>query len=118
MTSSIKTAPYEILIRFNCEIGEKFGELRGASRAVKSYLVDDATGLIVGRIDSGNADNPNDFPEDQLIAYLGEQFHNFNTQLETAQAELKKSSDTVMELQNTIDGHVSTIEELKTAKTV
>jgi len=90
----IKTAPYEILLRFNCEPGERLGVLRGCHRIMETYAVDD-DGLIVGRIAGASAA---DFPADKIAAYLGEQFADFNAQLEAeraATAEAKAEAETL-----------------------
>lgn len=84
MATSVQSGPYEILLRFNCEIGEKFGLLRGCHRLMAGYVVDDDSGLITGKVDGGLAA---DFPADELAKYLGEQFAVFAMQLKTAQDE-------------------------------
>lgn len=86
MAPTVENGPYEILIRFNYEVGEKFGQLRGVSRAMKSYLVDE-NGNIAGRIDGGRSDLPVDFPADQIEQFLGQRFAAFIQQLEALSAE-------------------------------
>lgn len=75
----LKTGPYEILLRFNCQLGETFGQLRGCHLETASYLVDEA-GAITGRVETNQ--QPKDFPPEELVKYLGDQFETFNTQLE------------------------------------
>lgn len=86
MATEVKAAPYEILLRFNCEVGENFGELRGCSRTMGTYLVEG--GKIVGRVDAGAASMPADFPIEELQTYLGESFVALNAQLERITGEL------------------------------
>ena len=73
MPEAVQTHPYEILIRFSCEIGEHAGAVRGVSLAQRAFLVSD-DGTIVGRIDRGAADMPADFPQDKLTELLGSTF--------------------------------------------
>lgn len=95
MANTIQTGPYEILLRYNCERGEAFGHLRGCHRVMASYMVDD-TGNIVGSVDTG--EKASDFPPDELVKYLGEQFAGFNAQLEAAKVaadEAKTEGDSL-----------------------
>jgi len=84
--ATLKTCPYEILLRFNCERGEQFGHLRGCHRVMATYVVDD-NGAISGRVDS--VETAADFPPDELSKYLGEQFAAFEAQLVTAREARK-----------------------------
>lgn len=86
--SEIKSGPYEILLRYNCEPGETFGQLRGCHRVMKSYVVDD-DGKIAGRIEGGAADHAQAFPAGEVEKLLGSQFVAFADQLETARSELE-----------------------------
>jgi chromosome segregation ATPase len=81
-----RTGPYEILIRFTCEIGEKFGVVRGSTIATKGFVVDDA-GVITGKIDGGRDDHPHDFPTQDLPDYLGDRFTAFDAQLDIMRVE-------------------------------
>lgn len=76
MAESIKEAPYEILLRFNCEVGEAAGTLRGMSCEQRRYLVDE-NGIITGRIDRGREDMPQPFPVEKLVDFLGQKFVDF-----------------------------------------
>lgn len=73
MSDTVQTHPYEILIRFGCEIGEHAGAVRGVSLAQRAFLVSD-DGKISGRIERGAADFPSDFPQDKLQELLGATF--------------------------------------------
>jgi flagellar motility protein MotE (MotC chaperone) len=110
MANTIQTGPYEILIRFCCEPGETYGHFRAAHLATKSFVVDD-TGMIVGGVDSGASDQPKDFPQDQIIKYLGDQFAAFNDQLTTAKSDLAAANEKVQTLTATVDQHVAVIEQ-------
>jgi hypothetical protein len=85
MTNSVQAAPYEILLRFNCEAGEVFGHLRGCHRVMATYLVD-GNGVIAGRIETGA--QAADFPDNELPKYLGDSFARFNAQLEETKVAL------------------------------
>jgi hypothetical protein len=87
MAEVMKVGPYEILLRFNCELGEDFGHLRGAHLVQRTYLVDDATGKIAGAVSRAGADEPKDFPPEEIQKYLGEQFATFQQQLDAAKQE-------------------------------
>lgn len=84
MTTSIKTGPYEILLRFNCEPGETFSHIRGCHRLMTSYAVDD-NGVITGRIHSN--ETAADFPPEELSKYLGDEFADMVHQIDKERAE-------------------------------
>lgn len=79
--ADVKTGPYEIRLRFNCEIGEPFDQVRGTDLSSRSYLVDEG-GIITGKIDSGTGDHPKLFPAIDLPDYLGARFVAFDAQLD------------------------------------
>lgn len=99
MTDTVQTAPLEILLRYTCEPGEKIGQLRGCHRVMATYIVDDA-GVITGKVQTSNG--AADFPADQLVQYLGEQFVTFNAGLEELKAEKVRSESQLEEAKSTI----------------
>lgn len=103
MSQNIETHPYEIMVRFGCEVGEKAGALRGVSLEQRSLLVGD-DGLIQARLERGKADDPKDFPKEKLVELLGERFLNI---VDGHKAELEKANakfaETNLELQKLCD---------------
>src|SRR5579885_731701 len=69
MAETVKTCPYEVLVRFTCEHGEIAGAVRGIHLVQRSYLIDDA-GKIVGEVVRA-APDPAPFPQEQLEALIG-----------------------------------------------
>lgn len=113
----VKTAPYELLIRWNCEKGEKFGEIRGVHRVMQTCLVNDD-----GTIAMRDGETAKDFPPEEIAAALGEQFATFLAQLEgeqAAHAETKKAHNaTLSELRaarESVEAHAQRLGELSTA---
>lgn len=84
--------PYEILLRYSCEVGETAGQLRGMSVEQRAFLVDDV-GVITARLDRGRADHPKDFPSEELQNRLGADFVTFQQQLVAAQADVEKAKN-------------------------
>lgn len=131
----VKSDPYEILIRWNCEKGEAFGHLRGVHRVMQTCLVNDD-----GTIAMREGETAKDFPADQVPALLGAKFATFLAQLEgeqaahadtkakhnvalselgAAQFELKAHADTLAELRETHASlkiaHAAALAEIKSA---
>lgn len=112
--TEIKKSPYEILIRWNCEPGEKFGQIRGVHLITYAYAVDDK-GEIIGRVNRSpktkvdkdgatvfaedrtedNSDDAMEFPLEDLPKYLGDRFVEFTKQLDEAKKEIKKRDEEI-----------------------
>src|SRR5262245_26691073 len=87
MAETITTAPYEIVLRFGCEVGGTPCTLCGSSLAQLQFMVDEA-GVITGRIDRGKEDLPQAFPQDQIVKYLGEQMAGILKQYDDLRAQI------------------------------
>ena len=66
----VKVLPYEVVVRFCCEIGETAGAIRGIHAQQLAFTVDDG-GTLTGVVQRGTADLAKDFPQDQLTALIG-----------------------------------------------
>lgn len=97
--TKVEITPYEILLRFNCERGEKVGDLRGCHRVMATYLVDDER-RIVGRVQG--EDRAAEFPPEELEKYLGAQPTAFIAKIDAVSAELRKSEEACAELQSAL----------------
>ena len=113
MAETIKTYPYEILVRLSYAPGEIAGAIRGISLAQLSFIVDDA-GVIVGRVDRGSADNPMPFPQDKLVAVIGDAIIATTKahQVELEAITVEHNND-IAALQEQLDAAKAEIEALK-----
>lgn len=73
-------APNQIVIQFKYGIGETAGEVMGVSLSQLEFVVEEGSAKIVGRIDRGRQDAPQDFPREELRTLLGEMFETFEAQ--------------------------------------
>lgn len=110
MAGTIKSGPYEILLRFSCEVGETFGQLRGCHRITGTYVVDD-NAKITGRIEQ-SADQAADFPVEDLQAYLGERFVAFDAQLFDLLTELNASRSALEQAEATAASEIAARDQL------
>lgn len=99
--SDIKKGFYEFLIRWNCEVGEKFGNIRGIQKIERKYVVE--KGNIVGKVDSGPEDHAVTSDLKELRKVVGDQIVDIMDQMNTLGQGIREVKEERDELQGIIN---------------
>lgn len=108
MADKIISAPYEVLLRFGCEVGEKAGQVRGAHVVELGFVVDDAN-VIKARLNRGPADHAQPITAAEFTTYLGGKMQAVLGQLADATAAIKLRDDKIAAQAEALEAAAKTI---------